>query len=134
MLLFREKHVKILKGFNTPPPLRFVCSLSLGPLVCFCLFVMFPVGTRFSPLSSQTFKFEEVQTLRFEVYDVDTAYKSADATHIDLAKQVCHSRTNISVSLGGGGVQVRKWDTVCVEIYTYNTLSVPFYLSTSHRT
>ncbi|CAM9882540.1 unnamed protein product, partial [Ectocarpus fasciculatus] len=34
-----------------------------------------------------TFKFEEVQTLRFEVYDVDTAYSSADATHIDPSKQ-----------------------------------------------
>ncbi|CAN0008814.1 unnamed protein product, partial [Ectocarpus sp. 13 AM-2016] len=34
-----------------------------------------------------TFKFEEVQTLRFEVYDVDTAYSSSDATHIDPSKQ-----------------------------------------------
>ncbi|CBJ26472.1 Copine [Ectocarpus siliculosus] len=34
-----------------------------------------------------TFKFEEVQTLRFEVYDVDTAYSSSDATLIDPSKQ-----------------------------------------------
>ena len=37
---------------------------------------------------AQTFKFEEVQNLIFEVYDVDTAYNSSDATHIDPSKQV----------------------------------------------
>lgn len=39
-------------------------------------------------MDMQTFKFEEVQTLTFEVYDVDTAYSTADATNIDPAKQV----------------------------------------------
>lgn len=41
-----------------------------------------------SPGRKQTFRFEEQQNLRFEVYDVDTAYNSADATRIDPAKQV----------------------------------------------
>lgn len=40
--------------------------------------------------TSQTFKFEEIQNLRFEVYDVDTDFKSADASSIDLAKQVVY--------------------------------------------
>lgn len=37
---------------------------------------------------AQTFKFEEVQTLRFEVYDVGSAYSTADLTNINLAQQV----------------------------------------------
>ena len=36
----------------------------------------------------QTFKFEEIQTLHFEVYDVDTSYTSADSAKIDPKKQV----------------------------------------------
>lgn len=50
---------------------------------------------QFSPFlllsSAQTFKFEEIQTLHFEVYDVDTSYDSADANQIDPAKQVCET-------------------------------------------
>lgn len=40
-------------------------------------------------LASKAFKFEEIQTLRFEVYDVDTAFASADASGLDLSEQVC---------------------------------------------
>ncbi|CAN0027201.1 unnamed protein product [Ectocarpus sp. 4 AP-2014] len=42
---------------------------------------------KFVTIVPVTFKFEEIQTLRFEVYDVDTAYSSSDATHIDPSKQ-----------------------------------------------
>ncbi|CBJ26471.1 n/a [Ectocarpus siliculosus] len=42
---------------------------------------------KFVTIVPVTFKFEEVQTLRFEVYDVDTAYSSSDATLIDPSKQ-----------------------------------------------
>eukprot|EP00903_Cladosiphon_okamuranus_P006483 g6342.t1 len=42
---------------------------------------------KFVTIVPVTFKFEEVQTLRFEVYDVDTAYTTADAKNVDPAKQ-----------------------------------------------
>lgn len=45
----------------------------------------------------QTFKFEEIQTLHFEVYDMDTDFISADASDVDLSKQVRGWRR------GGGG-------------------------------
>ena len=34
-----------------------------------------------------TYIFEEVQSLRFEVYDADSVYKTNDATHLLLPKQ-----------------------------------------------
>lgn len=61
-----------------------VSSYSPPVLVLSCYFARLP----FPSVPLQTFKFEEVQTLRFEVYDVDTSYTTADAKKIDPAKQV----------------------------------------------
>lgn len=41
----------------------------------------------FTAQFSLTYLFEEVQRVRLEVYDVDTSYKSSDATKLDLGKQ-----------------------------------------------
>lgn len=41
----------------------------------------------FTAQFSLTYLFEEVQRVRLEVYDVDTAYKSSDASNLDLGKQ-----------------------------------------------
>ncbi|CAM9106881.1 unnamed protein product [Scytosiphon promiscuus] len=45
------------------------------------------LNPKFVTIVPVTFKFEEVQTLTFEVYDVDTAYSTADAKNIDPAQQ-----------------------------------------------
>eukprot|EP00904_Undaria_pinnatifida_P002983 jgi/Undpi1/12686/HiC_scaffold_6.g02354.m1 len=46
------------------------------------------LNPKFVTIIPVTFKFEEIQTLHFEVYDVDTSYTTADATNIDPKKQV----------------------------------------------
>lgn len=40
--------------------------------------------------------FEEIQNLRFEVYDMDEPFSSTDATGVDLSKQVCWSTCRAS--------------------------------------
>lgn len=42
----------------------------------------------FVRLITMAYHFEEIQYLRFEVYDVDTAFKTASAEGLDLSKQV----------------------------------------------
>jgi hypothetical protein len=39
-------------------------------------------------LINMAYRFEEVQYLRFEVYDADGVFTSSDASRLDLSKQV----------------------------------------------
>lgn len=36
----------------------------------------------------QTFRFEEMQMLRFDVYDVEGSFLTSDASRLDVSKQV----------------------------------------------
>lgn len=40
------------------------------------------------PSRSQTFRFEEVQMLRFEVFDVEGSFTTSDASKLDVSNQV----------------------------------------------
>lgn len=48
----------------------------------------------FTAQFSLTYLFEEVQRVRLEVYDVDTAYKSSDAAKLDLGRQDFQGENN----------------------------------------
>lgn len=70
------------------------CSLlHLSPLDASCRFqgrteiITNCQSPRFMAQFTMTYIFEEVQSLRFEVYDADSSYKTSDATHLILAKQ-----------------------------------------------
>jgi hypothetical protein len=45
-------------------------------------------------LINMAYRFEEVQYLRFEVYDADGVFTSSDASKLDLSKQVRQHRNS----------------------------------------
>ncbi|CAM9367387.1 unnamed protein product [Ascophyllum nodosum] len=69
---------------------------------------------RFVTIIPITFKFEEVQNLIFEVYDVDTAYNSSDATHIDPSKQDFQGKTECALAQIVGGHN-QTWEGALTE-------------------
>lgn len=44
--------------------------------------------SRIEPYGEKTYRFEDVQVMRFSVYDVAGDFSSSDATHLNLDEQV----------------------------------------------